>query len=178
MYALYIFIINQHLWFMHIVTKGSLITKTIQKWTLISYVRLDKIWCISSIWVNLEDYGLQLQFLQKCDKDHRKNKKKKECIPRCWHTEKSAYMLNSICMQNYCLNYWINAAKHGGDPSAGLLRCSGIPGCFKSGLQLICMVEMNCSRTWLSLSNHLPLPTGGWWRPRRHKEKTKTLVQE
>lgn len=74
MYALYICIINQHLWFIHIITKSSLITKTIQKWTLIYYARLDTIWCISVIWVNLENNGLQLQFLQKFDKDHQKKK--------------------------------------------------------------------------------------------------------
>ncbi len=50
---------------------------------------------------------------------------------------------------SFCMNYCINAAWHGGDQFVALLRCNGSPGCFDSGLQLICIVGSGVS--------HLPL---------------------
>ncbi len=43
------------------------------------------------------------------------------------------------------MNYCINAAWHGGDQSVALLRCNGSPGCFDSGLQVICTVGSGVS---------------------------------
>ncbi len=48
-----------------------------------------------------------------------------------------------------CINYCINAAWHGGDKPVALLRCNGSPGCFDSGLQVICIFGSGVS--------HLPL---------------------
>ncbi len=41
---------------------------------------------------------------------------------------------------SFCMNYCINAAWHGGNKPVALLRCNGSPGCFDSGLQVICIV--------------------------------------
>ncbi len=38
------------------------------------------------------------------------------------------------------MNYCINAAWHGGNQPVALLRSNGSPGCFDSGLQVICIV--------------------------------------
>ncbi len=50
---------------------------------------------------------------------------------------------------SFCMNYCINAAWHGGNQPVALLRCNGSPGCFDSGLQVICIVGSGVS--------HLPL---------------------
>ncbi len=50
---------------------------------------------------------------------------------------------------SFCMNYCINVAWHGGNRPVALLRCYGIPGCFDSGLQVICIVGSDIS--------HLPL---------------------
>ncbi len=47
------------------------------------------------------------------------------------------------------MNYCINAAWHEGNQPVALLRCNGSPGCFDSGLQVICIVGSGVS--------HLPL---------------------
>ncbi len=47
------------------------------------------------------------------------------------------------------MNYCIGAAWHGGNQSVALLRCNERPGCFDSGLQVICIVGSGVS--------HLPL---------------------
>ncbi len=49
----------------------------------------------------------------------------------------------------FCMNYCINAAWHGDNQPVTLLRCNGSPGCFDSGLQVICIVGSGVS--------HLPL---------------------
>ncbi len=50
---------------------------------------------------------------------------------------------------SFCINYCINAAWHGGNQPVALLRCNGSPGCFYSGLRVICIVGSGVS--------HLPL---------------------
>ncbi len=50
---------------------------------------------------------------------------------------------------SFCMNYCNNAALHGGNQPVALLRCNGRPGCFDSGLQVICIVGSGVS--------HLPL---------------------
>ncbi len=55
---------------------------------------------------------------------------------------------------SFCMNYCINAAWHGVDQSVALLRCNGSPGCFDSGLQVICIVGSGVS--------HLPLDNTPW----------------
>ncbi len=50
---------------------------------------------------------------------------------------------------SFCMNYCINAAWHRGDQPVALLRCNGSPGCFDSGLPVICIVGSGVS--------HLPL---------------------
>ncbi len=47
------------------------------------------------------------------------------------------------------MNYCINAAWHGGNQPVALLGCNRCPGCFDSGLQVICIVGSGVS--------HLPL---------------------
>ncbi len=46
---------------------------------------------------------------------------------------------------SFCMNYCINAARHGGDQPVALLRCNESPGCFDSGLQVICVVGSGVS---------------------------------
>ncbi len=43
------------------------------------------------------------------------------------------------------MNYCINVAWHEGDQPAALLRCNESPGCFDSGLQVICIVGSSVS---------------------------------
>ncbi len=50
---------------------------------------------------------------------------------------------------SFCMNYCINAAWHGGNQFVALLRCNASPGCFDSGLRVICNVGSGVS--------HLPL---------------------
>ncbi len=52
-------------------------------------------------------------------------------------------------LASFCMNYCINAAWHGGNQPVALLRCNGSPGCYDSGLQVICIVGPGVS--------HLPL---------------------
>ncbi len=60
---------------------------------------------------------------------------------KCQASEKYVhfYALNTW-LGLLCMNYCINAAWHGGDQSVALLRCNGSPGCFNSGLRVICIV--------------------------------------
>ncbi len=46
---------------------------------------------------------------------------------------------------SFCINYCINAAWHGGNQHVARLRCNGSPGCFDSGLQVICIVGSGVS---------------------------------
>ncbi len=50
---------------------------------------------------------------------------------------------------SFCMNYSINAAWHRGNQLVALFRCNESPGCFDSGLQVICIVGSGVS--------HLPL---------------------
>ncbi len=50
---------------------------------------------------------------------------------------------------SFCMNYSINVAWHGGSQPVALLRCNGSPGCFDSGLWVICIVGSGVS--------HIPL---------------------
>lgn len=52
-----------------------------------------------------------------------------------------------------CLNHCSNAARHGGDHTVALLRCNGRPGCFDSGLPIICIVGSGV------------FPSSSWQRP-------------
>ncbi len=61
-------------------------------------------------------------------------------------------MYSILGWASFCLNYCINAAWHGGNQPVALLRCNGSPGCFDSGLQVICIVGFGVS--------HLPLGSG------------------
>ncbi len=56
---------------------------------------------------------------------------------------------------SFCMNYCINLAWHGGNQPVALLRCKGSPGCFDSGLQVICIVGSGVS--------HLPLDNASFW---------------
>ena len=42
---------------------------------------------------------------------------------------------------SFCSDYCLSAVWHGGDQPVTLLRCDESPGCFDSGLHLICNVE-------------------------------------
>ncbi len=57
------------------------------------------------------------------------------------------------------MNYCINAAWHGVNHPVALLRCNGSPGCFDSGLQVICNVGSGVSH--LPLDNTLYILYGG-----------------
>ncbi len=54
---------------------------------------------------------------------------------------------------SFCMNYCINVAWYGGNQPVALLMCNGSPGCFDSGLQVICIVGSRVS--------HLPLDNSG-----------------
>ncbi|MEQ2168117.1 hypothetical protein GOODEAATRI_011140 [Goodea atripinnis] len=41
---------------------------------------------------------------------------------------------------SFCLNYSINAVRHGGDQPVVLLRCNEMPGCCDSCLQVSCII--------------------------------------
>ncbi len=55
---------------------------------------------------------------------------------------------------SFFMNYLINVAWHGGNQPVALLRCNGSPGCFDSGLQVICIVGSGVS--------HVPLDNTPW----------------
>ncbi len=50
---------------------------------------------------------------------------------------------------SFCMNYCINVAWHGGNQPVALIRCNGSPGCFDSGLQVICIVGSGVSLFFL-----------------------------
>ncbi len=56
------------------------------------------------------------------------------------------------------MNYCITAAWHGGDQPVALFRCNERPGCFDSGLQVICIVGSGVSH--LPLDNSLGQASG------------------
>ncbi len=55
---------------------------------------------------------------------------------------------------SFCMNDCINVAWHGGDQFVALLRCNGSPGCFDSGLQVICIVGSGVSHLPLNNNNN------------------------
>ncbi len=63
-------------------------------------------------------------------------------------------MHSILSWASFCMNYCINVAWHGGNQPVALLRCNGSPGCFDSGLQVICIVESDVS--------HLPLDNSSY----------------
>ncbi len=65
------------------------------------------------------------------------------------HTTSLSFSLSILGRGSFCFNYCLNSAWHGGDQFVALLRWYGSPGCFDSGLQLICIVGSGVS--------HLPL---------------------
>ncbi len=71
---------------------------------------------------------------------------------KCQASEKYVYFhaLNTW-LGLVCMNCCINAVCHGGNQPVALLRCIGSPGCFDSGLQVICIVGSGVSH--LSLDN-------------------------
>ncbi len=54
----------------------------------------------------------------------------------------------------FCMNYCINVAWHEDNQSVALLRCNGSPGCFDSGLQVICIVGSVLSLIFLLTIAH------------------------
>ncbi len=104
---------------------------------------------------NFYDYGLQIMktpnsLSQKIWILHKMNKKK-DILNRNVRLLKSMFisMHSILSWASFCMKYCINAVWHGGDQSVALLRCNGSPGCFDSGLQVICIVGSGVS--------HLPL---------------------
>ncbi len=59
------------------------------------------------------------------------------------------YMYSILGRDSFCFNYCLNSAWHGGDQFVALLRWYGSPGCFDSGLRVMCIVGSGVS--------HLPL---------------------
>ena len=54
---------------------------------------------------------------------------------------KAGLIMHSILgWGSFCMNYCFSAAWHEGDQPVALLRCYCSPGCFDSGLQLLCIV--------------------------------------
>ncbi len=73
--------------------------------------------------------------------------KKKDILNRNVRLLKSMFIsMHSILgWASLCMNYCINAAWHGGNQPVALLRWYGSPGCFDSGLQVICIVGSGVS---------------------------------
>ncbi len=60
----------------------------------------------------------------------------------CWPSGKYGNLLYTYSILgrgSFCFNYCLSSAWHGGDQFVALLRWSGSPGFFDSGLQLICI---------------------------------------
>ncbi len=76
---------------------------------------------------------------------------KKDIFTRNVRLLKSMFISNHSIFgwASFCMNYCINVAWHGGNQPVALLRCNGSPGCFDSGLRVICIVGSGVS--------HLPL---------------------
>ncbi len=111
-------------------------------------------WFIS--W-NFDDYGLQIMKPQYSVSQKiwiwHKRSIKKNILDRNIRLLKSMLisMHSIIQWASFCMNYCINATWHGGNQPVALLRCNGSPGCFDSGLQVICIVESGVSH--LTLDN-------------------------
>ncbi len=67
---------------------------------------------------------------------------KKDIFTRNVRLLKSMFISNHSIFgwASFCMNYCINVAWHGGNQPVALLRCNGSPGCFDSGLRVICIV--------------------------------------
>ncbi|KAF4085549.1 hypothetical protein AMELA_G00096430 [Ameiurus melas] len=55
-------------------------------------------------------------------------------------------MFPALLTHHWGGNHCIDVAWPGGNELVALLRCSGSPGCFDSGLQLVCIVGSGVSR--------------------------------
>ncbi len=78
---------------------------------------------------------------------------KKDILNRNVRLLKSMFIsMHSILgLVSFCMNYCINAAWHGDNQPVALLRCNGSPGCFDSGLQVICIVGSGVSHHRFSM---------------------------
>ncbi len=91
------------------------------------------------------------------------------------------YMHSIFGWAFFCMNYCINAAWHEDNQPVALLRCNGSPGCFDSGLQVICIFGSGVSHRFslgfrsgefagqsstvtLWSLNHLLVPLAVWGR--------------
>ncbi len=111
----------------------------------------------ASISRKFDDYGLQIikpqnSVSQKIRIVHKINNKK-DILNRNVRLLRGMFIsMHSILgWASFCMNYCINAAWHGGNQPVALLRCNESPGCFDSGLQVICTVGSSVS--YLSLDN-------------------------
>ncbi len=107
------------------------------------------------LFIEIDDHGLQIMKAQNSVSQkirilHKINKKK-DILNRNVRLLKSMFisMHSKVGWASFYMNYCINAAWHGGNQPVALLRCNGSPGCFDSGLQVICIVGSGVS--------HLPL---------------------
>ncbi len=64
---------------------------------------------------------------------------------------------------SFCMNYCIDAAWHEVNQSVSLLRCNGSPGCFDSGLQLICIFWSLASHFSLYKTPQILYEIQVWW---------------
>ncbi len=78
---------------------------------------------------------------------------------------------------SFCMNYCIDAAWNEVNQSVSLLRCNGSPGCFDSGLQLICIFWSLASHFSLYKTPQILYEIQVWWVcwPIKH---TNTMVIE
>ncbi len=78
---------------------------------------------------------------------------KKDILNRNVRLLKSMFIsMHSILgLASFCMNYCINAAWHGDNQPVALFRCNGSPGCFDSGLQVICIVGSGVSHHRFSM---------------------------
>ncbi len=68
---------------------------------------------------------------------------------KCQASESTFISMHSILgWAFFCMNYCINVAWHGDNHPVALLRCNGSPGCFDSGLQVICFVGSGVSSSF------------------------------
>ncbi len=118
---------------------------------------------VNFLWLRLTDNKQkQIQFLIKLDIGLHKINTKLYILNRNVRHLKSMfyakYMHSILGWASFCMNYCINAAWHGDNQPVALLRCNGSPGCFDSGLQVICMVGSGVSN--LPLDNTPLIPYG------------------
>ncbi len=108
--------------------------------------------CFNSDGYDLQPRKKKNQYLKKLEYFLKDQSKKDLQNRKCSRSPKIGLITHSILSWgSFCTHYCFNAAWHGGDQPVALLRHYWSPGCFDSGLQLVCIVWSDV--TYLSLDN-------------------------